>query len=127
MSPTLLVEIKRIAYIYDVPLDFSNEGLIDNFRTFVNWTDICWSQDLSEEFIREFQNDVNWYWIFTFQDLSEGFIREFQHKGFWHVISEVQNLSDEFIREFFHKLHPDLLIKNNYVSEKIKTQLRLFS
>ena len=46
----------------------------------VNWTDISYYQNLSENIIREFQNKVNWIVISAHQKLSENFIREFQDK-----------------------------------------------
>ena len=51
----------------------------------VNWDNISFCQNLSEEFIREFQDKVNWDNISFYQTLSEDFIREFQDKVNWDV------------------------------------------
>lgn len=73
----------------------------------VNWFDISWHKNLSEEFIREFQDKVNWYLISAGHDpLSDDFIREFQDKIDWFEISyNFRGLSEEIIREFQDKLY----------------------
>ena len=53
---------------------------IKEFPNVVNWRDIVYSHNLSEDFIREFQDKVNWFYISGYQNLSEDFIREFQDK-----------------------------------------------
>ena len=39
----------------------------------VNWTDISYYQNLSENIIREFQNKVNRYCIYKYQKLSKNY------------------------------------------------------
>ena len=88
-------------------LEFLNKELGTNYKSLndVNWRNISYNKNLSENFIREFQDKVYWRLISEYQKLSENFIREFQDKVNWSYISANQKLSDNFIREFQNKVN----------------------
>ena len=70
----------------------------------IDWHNIYYCKELSEDFIKEFKDKVVWGCISTNQRLSENFIREFQDKVLWKAISWFQNLSEDFIYEFYDKI-----------------------
>ena len=77
-----------------------SENFMRKYKDKVNWSSVSYRQDLSEDFIREFQDRIDWWWILRTQNLSESFIREFKNKIDWNVISAYQELSEDFIKEF---------------------------
>ena len=101
-------------------LAFLNKELGTNFTSLddVNWSNISYNKNLSENFIREFQDNVYWDYISARQKLSEKFIREFKNRVDWYYISETQKLSEEFIREFQDKIDWFYISKYQKLSEK---------
>ena len=100
-------------------LKFLNKELGTNYKSLddVNWCNISYNKNLSENFIREFQDNVYWHYISEYQKLSEDFIREFQDKVDWNCISTYQKLSENFIREFKDKVNWDYISKFQKLSE----------
>ena len=61
-----------------------------------DWSFLCHSKDISEEFIREFQDEVNWKHIYRYQKLSEDFIREFKNKIDLKIVLDRKIITQEF-------------------------------
>lgn len=78
---------------------FPQEFIIE-FKDYLDWKTMSFTQVLSEDLIREFADKVDWGHISGNQKLSEDFIREFKDKINWNYIVERQNVSDEFILDF---------------------------
>jgi len=87
-------EVKSL--IKELNLDCS----VDEFKDYVDWGNISYCQELSEDFIRDFKDKVNWHCISESQQLSENFIREFKDRVDWEYISRYQELSEDFIKDF---------------------------
>ena len=71
---------------------------------YIDWTELCENETLSEDFIRKHKDNLDWRYISCHQTLSEDFIREFADCVNWAYISECQTLSDDFRKEFKGKL-----------------------
>jgi hypothetical protein len=84
-----------------------------------NLDKICYSYELSEEFIEEFAYKFDWYLICTYQNLSENFIRKFKNKVYWSAISDKYNFSDSFIEEFQDKIFWHMLAKSQKLSKQM--------
>ncbi len=78
---------------------------IDFIKEQIDWNNIAYCPNLSEDFIIEFQDKLSFYIISREQTLSEDFIIKFQDKVNWSHISQYQKLSEDFIWEFRDKLH----------------------
>jgi hypothetical protein len=91
----------------------------------VNWDYICYSYELSEDFIREFQYMVYWYRISVYQKLSEDFMREFQDRVDWAHIAKHQKLSEEFLVEFIDKIGLFWLEVNKNVPKDVFERIKL--
>ena len=89
----------------------------------VDWYNISYDQELSEEFIREFQDKVHWYNISYYQELSEDFMREFKDKPNWVCISYHQKISEFFVEEFKDKLDLNLLLEKDMITQEFFNSL----
>jgi len=87
------------------------------------WSDICYNQPLSEEFIREFADYVDWGFLAQRQRLSENLMRDFQDRISFNTICYHQRLSEEFIREFADRLNWFVIIQNQKVSDEFKSEM----
>jgi hypothetical protein len=71
-------------------------------KEYINWSYICYSEKLSEEFIREFSDKVNWYYISWRHKLSEEFIIEFANEIYFKYIPVCRfNLNNKRLWESF--------------------------
>ena len=84
----------------------------------IDWENISYYHELTEEFIEKFQNKVDWYYISRYQKLSEEFIEKFQDKVYWKNISRYQKLSEEFIEKFQDKVDLGYVLENQELSEE---------
>lgn len=75
----------------------------------IQWSDICKTQKLSEDFLNIFKKYLDWYNISYYQTLSEKFIeKNINRLNLSSVISE-QKLSEEFIEKYWK-----YLVNKNY-------------
>lgn len=65
----------------------------------LNWSSICETEKLSEEFMNEFSEYLEWNTIVVHQKLSEVFIYRYENELDWTLISEYQKLSEVFMSE----------------------------
>ena len=62
----------------------------------INWINISYYQELSEDFIEKHKDRVNWNYISYCQKLSEDFIEKHMDRVDWDYISSRQKLSKSF-------------------------------
>ena len=93
---------------------------IKEFKNYVNWDYISYSQKLSLDFIREFKDKVNWHCISHSQKLSEDFILEFKDKVDWDYIEKYQKITKKDIEEYEEELKEKEKLQKTRVKNKFQ-------
>lgn len=75
-------------------------------------------KDLHEQH-EQSKERVCWRSILKKFIIPEQTLREYAHLSeyYWHFIVQFQVLSEEFIREFYHEMIPELILRNQNISE----------
>jgi len=102
-----------------------SEDFIRKHQSILNFFEISYTKNLSEEFMEEFEDRLTWSAI-SHQKLSESFIRKHKDQVYWLQISLCQKLSKDFIVEFIDKIDLKKLASNKNVSKEIKEFCRMF-
>ncbi|HUS51293.1 MAG TPA: hypothetical protein VMZ91_14085 [Candidatus Paceibacterota bacterium] len=66
-----------------------------------DWSFLCHSKDLSEEFMREFKDKINWKHISRYQELSKSFIIEFKDRLCLKILLKRDLITQEFIDNLY--------------------------
>lgn len=83
------------------------ESFINEFSGFLNWTQVCRYQILTNECIKRNIDKIHWYFTIKHQTLSEQLLRDVSNvfeKSDWSAIKQYQNLSDAFKHDFKEQL-----------------------
>jgi hypothetical protein len=107
-------KLKKILFktkVVDSIYDLNPEGSVNR----VDWSEICKTRILSENFMREYDYFINYNYISKFQKLSERYIRDCRFFLNWVHISEYQKMSLEFMEYFKDSLNWTLICQNNII------------
>ena len=92
MKKVIKKEIKKLEEWMKRPL---------NNWTKRDWSFLCHSKDLSEEFMREFKDKINWKHISRYQELSKSFIIEFKDRLCLKILLKRDLITQEFIDNLY--------------------------
>ena len=83
--------------------DLSPE-FIDQFKSFINWSNLSYNRNLSEEVIDKYQNELDWNILSNIHNFSEEFIEDHSDKINWKSVCRHQILSEKFIESHINKI-----------------------
>ena len=122
---------------YNIATDVQlSKDFIEKFHPYMYWSDILYSQKLSEAFIEKHINDIenedveqqyigdSWRIISGSPSISESFLEKYSDFVDWETISEYRKLSEDFIIRNKDKIHKEqLLLYNENIPEELKRNL----
>jgi len=99
MSPDLRNEIQAILDAENSSLSVDDTDILSTFPEAVHWGRICYSYDISIEFIEQFKEHIIWRNIEVNRSIHEDTLAHFHSHINWDEATEESYFSENFIRE----------------------------